>query len=246
MDYSENVREEKGAGKVASFPQSTTVSSDIAIVDSRSCLRDAMAASIRNSVERRILSVESTAHLARSPFCTAPSPRQLILFCDGALDLSATKRELASLCDCRPNAKLVLLTDHLDDVSLSTMKEFGVDGVIPSFYDTRQVLACLQIVESGIEYFPATLIETAAHGVEKPVAENSQDICELLTPRQRQVMEFIAVGRSNKYIAAELSVSESTIKVHVHEVMKRLGATSRTHACYILSNQGGAPEQKKT
>ena len=61
------------------------------------------------------------------------------------------------------------------------------------------------------------------------------DLDGMLTPRQQQVMRYIAIGKSNKYIAAELSLCESTVKVHVSEVMRRLGATSRTHASYIIN-----------
>ena len=61
---------------------------------------------------------------------------------------------------------------------------------------------------------------------------------DCLTPRQREVLSYLAIGKSNKYIAAELGVCESTIKVHVSEIMRRLRATSRTHASYIFNSIG--------
>jgi len=63
-----------------------------------------------------------------------------------------------------------------------------------------------------------------------------KSVADYLTPRQLEVLEHLRTGKSNKYIAAELDLCESTIKVHVSEIMRRLGATSRTHASFIYES----------
>lgn len=63
-----------------------------------------------------------------------------------------------------------------------------------------------------------------------------------LTARQQEVLECLTRARSNKEIARELEMSEATVKVHVRQVMKKLGALNRTHAA-ILATQGASTEE---
>ena len=61
---------------------------------------------------------------------------------------------------------------------------------------------------------------------------------QLLTPRERQVLELIVGGRSNKRIALELGISEKTVKTHVGHVLAKLDVTDRTQAA-VLAVQAG-------
>lgn len=235
MKSNEPARKESTNIIVKSFPQEKQVMFDIAIIDLRSCIRDAMATAIRGKNERRIFTAKSTESLEKTEFYSSPSPRQFILFCDGSLNTDSVDDELFKLRTNKPDAKIALFTDryiyNTTPDSLNTL-----DGVIPSYYETEQVLACIQVIESGIKYLPvSTVTPNPGHNTEN-LDRFPTETAALLTPRQRQVMQYISEGRANKYIAAELSVSESTVKVHVHEAMKRLGATSRTHAAYILGH----------
>lgn len=55
-----------------------------------------------------------------------------------------------------------------------------------------------------------------------------------LSKRQREVLEFIAEGDSNKVIARKLGLSDLTVKVHVHAAMRNIGVTNRTEACAAI------------
>jgi DNA-binding NarL/FixJ family response regulator len=59
-----------------------------------------------------------------------------------------------------------------------------------------------------------------------------------LTPRQFEVLHMIAAGASNKVIAADLGIAESTIKMHITAVFKALGVSSRTQAALVAQNKG--------
>jgi NarL family two-component system response regulator LiaR len=61
---------------------------------------------------------------------------------------------------------------------------------------------------------------------------------ERLTRREREVLELIAGGRSNKRIAFELGISEKTVKTHVGHVLAKLGVTDRTQAALLAVQQG--------
>ena len=59
-----------------------------------------------------------------------------------------------------------------------------------------------------------------------------------LTPRQQQVLGLIAKGLSNKRIASELKIAETTVRVHVTEILRTLGASNRTEASYYARSRG--------
>ena len=61
---------------------------------------------------------------------------------------------------------------------------------------------------------------------------------ESLTPREREVLELIARGRSNKLIARELGIAEKTVKTHVGHLLAKLGVTDRTQAAMIAVRTG--------
>lgn len=62
-----------------------------------------------------------------------------------------------------------------------------------------------------------------------------------LTPREREILELVACGKQNKLIAWELAVSEHTVKLHMHHIIKKLGVHNRTEAARIfLSNPLGS------
>ena len=94
----------------------------------------------------------------------------------------------------------------------------GVRGYIPKSTSTDIMLGALRLVLSGGTYVPEEVIgEHAGSGAEPS-----------LTPRERQVVELLAGGHGNKAIAAELSMAESTVRVHVTSILRRLGVTSRS------------------
>lgn len=209
----------------------------IVIIDTRACMIDAIAQCIRNALGSPVLVVERTEELTRASFEIESDSETMFVYCDGAInDQIQVEQDIRELRKAFPESKLVLLTDQLQQLSLDTFHEHSLDGIIPSSYNTDQLVACVFAIQSGVPYLPPTLLQqnkfTAMSGKQGKFNKK-------LTPRQQQIMQYISIGKSNKYIAAELSLCESTVKVHVHEVMKRLGATSRTHASYILANDSG-------
>lgn len=209
--------------------------SEIVIIDDRSCIREAIASSLLRQSNKEIVSIETTDDFTASESNKNKPCEQLIILCDGRREVESIEHEISCLKECNQNAKLVLLSDHSSEKIIPFLLEDRSVSVIPSYYSTGQLMACIQVVESGIRYFPIEFMQYTGSQKSEPSLHHSNELSTMLTPRQREVMEYIFKGRSNKYIAAELSVSESTIKVHVHDAMKRLGATSRTHATYLLN-----------
>jgi DNA-binding NarL/FixJ family response regulator len=197
---------------------------------------DAIAKSVRSALGAQVIVVNKVRDLTHSSLEIEDDSAAMIVYSDGAVgDQSQVDQDIRALRKAFPTTRIVLLTDRLLQLSLDTFHERIIEGIIPSSYNTDQLVACLSTIASGVSFLPPALLEQQRdHSSRTPAGKGR--VNKKLTPRQHQIMQYIAVGKSNKFIAAELSLCESTVKVHVHEVMKRLGATSRTHASYILSN----------
>lgn len=92
-----------------------------------------------------------------------------------------------------------------------------------------------QMVHAGA---PAEAADTAP----EPSAASPRAVAQALTPREHEVMERIASGKPNKIIADDLGISEHTVKLHVHHILSKLGATNRTEAAarYLASRHDAA------
>jgi len=210
--------------------------SEVAIVDQRVILRDAIADSVRPALGLKILTTDTADSLLNTSFKSNPLSSQIIVLCDGGLEISESKQELEKLRDYFPKSKRIVLTDHCRGISYREFAKLGVRGIIPSNYNREQFVVCLKAIELDIECIPPYVVENSHEQSLKATESTACNrLSEILTPRQLQIMDFIAIGRSNKYVAAELSLSESTVKVHVHNIMKHLGATNRTHATHIIN-----------
>jgi DNA-binding NarL/FixJ family response regulator len=86
----------------------------------------------------------------------------------------------------------------------------------------------IRVVHSGRRRIPTEIAEA--------LAEHVAD--DALTEREVQVLRRVAMGTANKSIAAELSVSEATVKAHMKSILAKLGANDRTHAVTIAVKRG--------
>jgi len=92
----------------------------------------------------------------------------------------------------------------------------------------EELFQCIRSVHAGRSYL---LPSVAAKLAERLASED-------LTPREREVLQLLAQGRSNKLIGAELSISEVTVKSHVQALFRKLNVLSRTEAIAVAERKG--------
>ena len=126
-----------------------------------------------------------------------------------------------------------VLADHLPRASLAAALRKGVRAVLPSDVSQDQLVAALEAVASGLVVVHPADVE-AAFPASRPLAE----LAEPLTRREREVLQMLAAGLSNKEIAARLVISEHTVKFHVASILGKLGAESRTEAVSLGIRRG--------
>lgn len=160
----------------------------------------------------------------------------LIIYYSRANDVSdaATVPNVATICQAFPSTRLIVLSDA-DDAqqpkTIRSMLKSGAHGFIPTQTTGIQVaFAAIGFVKAGGTFAPLDLLLTnrAERGtVPMEAAQQSS-----LTSRQMAVLSQLRQGKANKLIAYELNMSESTVKVHVRNIMRKMGATNRTQAAY--------------
>ena len=122
----------------------------------------------------------------------------------------------------------------IGDVEPADMPE-AVRAVLPVNASLATIVAVTRLVAEGMLILPASLFERLNEGFAE--AEDEEDRARPsfaeLTPREREVLEFLAAGASNKAIARQLDLSVHTVKFHVASLLRKLGASGRLEAVGI-------------
>ena len=127
-----------------------------------------------------------------------------------------------------PAARIVVLTAYKGDVQALRAFKAGAVGYLLKNMLRKELLDTIRIVDSGRRRIPPEIArELGEHVVDDELSE-----------REIEVLKLIAAGTSNKIIASQLSLAETTIKTHVQNILLKLDANDRTHAVTIAIKRG--------
>jgi DNA-binding NarL/FixJ family response regulator len=146
-------------------------------------------------------------------------------------------RAMRELRDRTPRSRVIVLTSFLDDERLLPAIQAGAAGYLLKDVEPSELARAIRAAHDG----EAIIDPTAAARLVRAIAEGSRATAqerERLTRRERDVLELIARGRSNKRIAFELDISEKTVKTHVGHVLAKLGVSDRTQAALLAVREG--------
>jgi DNA-binding NarL/FixJ family response regulator len=135
------------------------------------------------------------------------------------------QREAALRSRIGPNTSLVLLCDSEDPGEIVERLNEGARGYIPTNVSLKVAIEAMRLVRAGGVFVPASCLLQRRASTEEA---NAADPRSQFTPRQTAVLEQLQKGKANKIIAFELNMKESTVKVHVRNIMRKVGATNRT------------------
>lgn len=127
-----------------------------------------------------------------------------------------------------PNAKIIALTSYDGDQDIYRAIEAGIRGYILKEMVHTKVVDAIRTVHSGKRLIPAEVAER--------LSEYFPQVA--LTPREVEVLSYVAKGMANKEIAHQLGTAAGTIKMHVQNILAKLGASDRTHAVTIAIERG--------
>ncbi len=198
----------------------------------------------------RILSVDDHALLREGIAALIGSQSDMELVAEGAngreaVELFRTHRPDITLMDLQmpevsgidavssiraefPEARIIILTTHAGDVQVSRAMKAGARAYLLKGLLRKELLETIRAVHAGQKRLSA---EVAAE-----IAEHSTS--DGLTPREIDVLRLVAGGNANKEIAAQLSLTEETVKSHIKNILAKLEASDRTHAVTIALKRG--------
>ncbi|WP_413723280.1 two-component system response regulator NarL [Sodalis sp. RH23] len=119
------------------------------------------------------------------------------------------------------------VSNHQDDV-ITALKR-GADGYLLKDMEPEDLLAAIRQAAAGRMVLSEALMPVLAAGLRDDRPGGARDSGQL-TPRERDILKLIAHGLPNKTIARRLDISESTVKVHVKHLLKKMGLKSRVEA----------------
>jgi DNA-binding NarL/FixJ family response regulator len=137
----------------------------------------------------------------------------------------------------RSDVRVVVLTSFLEDEHLLPAIQAGAAGYLLKNAEPAELAKAIRAAHAGKAIIDPTvaarLVSVIADGATPARADETR-----LTRREREVLELIVGGRSNKRIALELGISEKTVKTHVGHVLEKLDVTDRTQAALLAVRDG--------
>ena len=148
---------------------------------------------------------------------------------------------LACLSEVLPGVPLVVVSDREDWSAVFDALCHAVRAYFPSSLDPEILLETLRFVQKGGTFIPLEmLINSPVHRRRSQGTDARRTELRGLTPSEQRVLELLRKGKPNKVIARELDIEETTVKVHVRRLLKKLHAANRTQAALVAQQMAGA------
>jgi DNA-binding NarL/FixJ family response regulator len=145
-----------------------------------------------------------------------------------------TLSELAEVTAQFPKVPVVVLgdSDELEQILLALEK--GARGYIPTTFGISVCIEAISLAIAGGTFVPASSVLSNRMALGEQ-SQTPRPMAGLFTQRQEEVARALRRGKANKIIAYELNMRESTVKVHIRNIMKKLKATNRTEVAFKIN-----------
>ncbi len=226
-------------GKVAP----SAVGLEIVIADRRALWRHSLAealAAVWSDVSFRTVDTRSV----ETPIEEDTVVAAILLSGRGLAENGELRDDLRRITSASPATPALVVTDSVEAADVAIAIKFGAKGYLAADVALEVLIQSLRLLMIGGTAFPA--IEPAGgsiNGVSSSAPpplmvgdrEASTSPIGLFTPKEREVLSGLGEGKPNKIIAYELGICETTVKVHMRHIMRKLGVTNRTHAALLAS-----------
>ena len=146
---------------------------------------------------------------------------------------------MRELGPCRDGLRCILLAGNIDRVQLMTAVRLGVRGMVLKDAPAEVLFGAIMYVLAGQYWLGQTLVTDLLEAV-RPLIQSSSAAAAgpRLTPRERQVLQMVVAGHSNREIAQQWTVSEETIKHHLTRMFDKVGAANRVELAMVATRDG--------
>jgi DNA-binding NarL/FixJ family response regulator len=197
----------------------------ILTVDDHPLLREGIAALVNGETDMKLVGEASNGWEALDQYRLH---RPDVTLMDLQMPTMSGTETIIAIRNEFPDARIIVLTTYGGDVQVLQALKAGARGYVLKGHVHKALLEMVRAVHAGQKQIPPEVAaELAAH-----VGE------EELTAREIAVLRLIAAGNANKEIAAQLCISDQTVKSHVTNILEKLGANDRTHAVTTALKRG--------
>jgi len=205
----------------------------VVIVDKRALERECLARSlVEYSRTLNFMEVESLDELKRMPDEGLPSA---VVVSMGGRNVSDEDvyAELFNFTAAVGPIPVIVIAESDEPADILAALECGAKGYIPTSLKVRIAAEAIGLVRAGGTFVPASSMFALSETI-RATRRVINPLKDMFTAREASVVDALRQGKANKIIAYELNLCESTVKVHIRNIMKKLKATNRTEVAYKL------------
>ena len=153
------------------------------------------------------------------------------------------RETLAQILSSNPQQTVVMLTVSEDNDDLTECMRIGARGFLLKNINADFLLDSIRKAVDGDNVFSPEMTTRLVQSLISPASPRADHLLSTLTPREMEILGYLAAGHSNKVIARHLDLAESTIKVHVQNILRKLNLSSRVQAAgYAVQHKVPQPE----
>lgn len=153
---------------------------------------------------------------------------------------------IPALREAAPGARILMLTVSEDENDLATALRNGASGYLLKTMEGDALTGAINLAMQGQNVIApemtgklvAAYRHAAAGSVEASASPVPASPLNLLTPRELDILRAITAGASNKEIARQLTIAETTVKIHVQHILRKLDVSTRVHAAVMATESG--------
>jgi two-component system nitrate/nitrite response regulator NarL len=156
---------------------------------------------------------------------------------------------IGSLKELAPDLRILMLTVSEDEDDLSRALHNGADGYLLKTSESDQLCEALVKVHEGHSVISPTMLNKLVSGLRQPavtplapenipISEDPLQLLHMLSPREKDIFILVAQSLSNKQIARDLDIAETTVKIHIQHIFKKMMLNSRVQIAIFAATNG--------
>jgi DNA-binding NarL/FixJ family response regulator len=221
------------SGSVASMAANLEPAT-VVIIEKRPLIRDLLARCLASSAGFEIVPVATVDEYLESG--RSRNPLVVLISVTGSPEAEETQSAIRHAAQSLIGTPIAVLSDGEELHQVMSVLRAGTSGYISTSMPLDVAIEALRLVRAGGQFLPASCVVAKSRSDMLPAEKPMQSrLFGMFTPRQAAVIEALCQGKANKIIAYELKMRESTVKVHVRNIMRKLKAKNRTEVAYITN-----------
>jgi len=212
----------------------------VLVVDDHTLFRRGLIALLSTQAQLQVVGEAGDASSAER---LAAELKPQVILLDNHLPGVSGVQALPAIKAAAPQAQVLMLTMSESEADLGAALRAGACGYLLKTADNAELTNAIERAVRGVSSFSAEMagkLATAFRHEAEAAAPPPPDPFALLSPREREILDLIARGDSNKEIARELGIAETTVKIHVQHLLRKLELDSRVQAAVLVTQHKSA------